>query len=103
MSLREALLDALKPHSLRERLRLRITKGRTSIQLLERLPLELQYALQEGPDNLTVAKRQAIHAVNHGLYSLIQEGLVVRQDVDLHMNLPGKGMRGIRVDVFRLL
>jgi len=100
--LHQAIVEALRPSGIRERLKRRFSGGLTAIQVLERLPLEMQFALQEGPENLTVAKRQAIHAVTHALYALSQQGRVRRDTVKLDMKLPGKGLRGVKVDVYRL-
>ena len=100
--LHEAIVEALRPIGLRQRLKRRFSGGMTAVQVLEGLPLEMQYALQEGPENLTVAKRQAIHAVTHSLFALSQRGQVKRETVRLDMKLPGKGLRGVKVDVYKL-
>lgn len=102
MDLDAALLDALRPRDARERLRQAVVRGYTALQVYERLPAEVQRALGEGPEDPTVAARQAVDRVFKALLALSKDGRVRRRRVTYGMFLNTKGTRGMIVDVYRL-
>jgi hypothetical protein len=100
--LEQALIEAMRPADLRERIKIRLAGGMTALQIYDRLPDALRAALEEGPENAVVARRQGIHVIEHGLYSLGQQSRVRRKNVTTAINLPGKGLRSINIDVYKL-
>ena len=97
-----AVQDALRPRGLRERARLKWLGGFTAPQLLARLPDELHDRLLIGEENLTLAERKAVHAVTHALDVLVQQGMARRERATLNKEIRGQGLRGFKVDVYRL-
>jgi len=97
-----AVHEALRPRGLRERVRLRWLGGFTAPQLLARLPDALHDQLLEGEENLTLAERRAVHAVTFALDVLVQRGQVGRHRASLNKEIRGQGLRGFKVDVYRL-
>ncbi len=97
-----AVLAVLRPAGLRQRLRRRISGGLTAFQILDRLPPQWQRRLAEGQELPVLARRQAVRAVEQALYELGQQGRVQRRRVDMAMELPGKGMRQVQIDAYRL-
>lgn len=90
--LRDAVLDALRPQGLVERLRHAAVGGYAPVQVLDRLPEATREALQAGHDNPVLARRAAVEAVTFALDDLIVEGVVARRRVRLKSSL---------VDVYR--
>lgn len=102
MDLDAELLAALRPRDAGERLTQVIRRGWTALQVYERLPEAVQSELAVGPENPTVAARQAVDRVFRGLIALSQAGKVRRRRVAYGMILNTKGGRGMLVDVFRV-
>lgn len=99
--LNDRLLVALQSRGFGERLRLRFSGGFTSVQLLGRLAMDDQAALQAGHENPTVAQRQALDRIQICLRELEAEGKVQRTRVNLKTDLRGKGTRRVIVEVYR--
>lgn len=93
-----ALLGALAPRGLVERLRLRVGGGYTVLQVWERLPPDARAALGEADP---VAARAAVERVRRRLDALAGEGVVVRSRARMTVPLNTKGPRDILVDVYR--
>lgn len=91
-TLTEALLQALQPQGLAERVRQSLTGGLTPLQLLTRLPPDLQASLSHNPND-TLARREAIFAITCALDELIVAGRARRRRLQLKNAL---------VDVYRL-
>jgi hypothetical protein len=90
----DALLDALRPRGLRERLRLRTVGGWTAAQVYTRLADDARATL--------AGERWPVEVVHRALLALVEAGRVHRARVRWAMELNTKGMRGMVVDVFRL-
>lgn len=101
MDLDDALLAALTPVDGRERLRQLLVRGWTAVQVFERLPDAVRRELSAGPENETVAARQAVDRVHRALIALSKAGKVQRRRVTYGMFVNTKGTRGMIVDVFR--
>lgn len=99
--LHPALLRALEPQGLRERVQLLRHGGFTAPQVLERLPAEIGRALSDPSEHPTVAARHAADRVAEALLALATEGKVRRSKVELHKFVPGQGMRRFTVDAWR--
>ena len=97
-----ALLEALRPRSLRERLSLGVVGGWSAIQALDRLPVELRAWLEDGAAHPGLGRRQAVDTVALRLRALADEGRVRRARAGLATDVRVKGVRLIEVDVFRL-
>ena len=95
------LLAVMRPIGLGDRVRLRIAKGRTSVQLLGRLTDHEQAQLRADSDNENLSPRQALTKVQGALDDLERAGQVRRSQADLRTNLRGKGVRRVIVDVYR--
>lgn len=91
-TLTDAITDALRPSGLAERARVALTGGLTPLQILSRLPPDLQASLSDNP-NETLARREAVHAVTCALDALIEAGRARRRRLQLKNAL---------VDVYRL-
>jgi len=98
-----ALLDALRPRDLRERVRVRLLGGFSAIQALDRLPDELRerlYALAGSP---ALARRQAVDLLAARLRALYADGRVARARASLATDVRVKGIRLIEVDLYQLV
>jgi hypothetical protein len=95
----DALLRALSPRTVGERLRLWIGGGWTVVQVLERLDDETRRALGEGDD--VVASRLAVGRLRDYLLGLVNRGLVRRKTSRYGIELKSKGQRAVVVDLFR--
>lgn len=101
MKLRQALLQAISPDSLRTRLRLRLSGGYTAVQVFHRLPEDLQRSLLEGGISDSAAAHQAISTLQHTMDDMVREGLLQRQTSELQTQ-DGRGPRAVMVDVYRV-
>lgn len=100
--LEEALRAALRPRGPAERIRARLGRGLSAIQVLDRLPSAVLAALSEGQPDRTLAHRQALDAVSAALRGGASRGVFVRARVQLSVEMRVKGARLVEVDVFRL-
>ena len=98
----DAILRALAPAGLSERLRIKLSHGYTAIQVMERLAPANREALAGGQAHPELARRQALDAVGAALRQLASDGRVIRARVRLRVDFRVKGARLIEVDVFRL-
>jgi hypothetical protein len=99
IGLAEAVLAALRPTGLRDRLRVRVTGGYTALQVWERLPGSVRDALGDPAD--VVAARRGVERVQRVLHGLVDAGRVERVRVKLNIALGSKGPRDVLVDAFR--
>jgi hypothetical protein len=95
------LLTVMRPDSLAERVGLRITGGRTAVQLLERLRANEQTQLRADSDNENLAHRQALSKIQGALDQLERSGQARRSQAKIRTDLRGKGVRLVLVDVYR--
>lgn len=96
MDLREAVLAALEPRGVRERLRTRIAGGYTALQVYERLHPDARAALAGGD------ARAGVEAVHRTLRALATDGRVAHGRSSFGAELKGKGYRSVLVDVYRV-
>lgn len=101
MDIDATLLSTLRPRSLAERLRLRLSGGFTPVQLFHRLSTEQQRHLLAGEDNGEVASRKAMARIQAALDRLEQANQIQRARVNMQTQ-EGRGPRTVRVDVYRL-
>lgn len=94
-----AVLAALRPAGLRERIRLRVGGGYTALQVWERLAPEVRVVVGEGDP---VAVRRGVERVQRRLLVLAAAGTVRRDRARMTVPLNTKGPRDILVDVFHL-
>ncbi len=99
--LNAAILTALAPRGLSERLRWRISGGLTVRQVFERLPDGVRGALISDVPNRTLAERDGVERVESALSSLVDSGAVERERVRLRVELEGKGKRLVYIDAYR--
>jgi hypothetical protein len=93
--------EALRPRSLRERLRVRLAGGWSAMQVAERLDPGVRAGLEAGLDG-AAAPRRTVSAVLAELLSLVEEGKVKRRRVKYGIVLNTKGDRAMLVDAFSL-
>ncbi len=98
----DAILEALQPRSLRERLSWRFSPGLSAIQVLDRLPAALCGALERSASNPVVARRESVDAVATRLRALVLQGRLQRAKAQIATDVRVKGIRLIEVDVFSL-
>lgn len=102
MMLADAVLTALRPRSVGERVRVRLTGGWTALQVRERLPPEAVASwLAAQPGGPEVANRRLIEAVRDALVGLVAAGRAHRRTSRLAVELRSKGSRDVVVDLFR--
>ncbi|MFT5686540.1 MAG: hypothetical protein ACI8RZ_007496 [Myxococcota bacterium] len=101
MDLRAALLDAVRPESFRDRLRLRLTGGYTAVQVFNRLTTEVQHSLMEGAVSKSAGSHQAISTLQQTMDEMVREGTLRRQTSKLQTS-DGRGPRSVMVDVYRI-
>ena len=101
MELRQLLLDVIRPASLRDRLRLRLSGGYTAVQVFHRLPPPTQRALLEGGISDSAAAHQAISTLQETMDAMVREGILRRQTSELQTQ-DGRGPRAVMVDVYRM-
>ena len=101
MDLRQTLLTALRPDSLRGRLRLRLSGGYTAVQVFHRLPEAVQRTLLKGGISDSAAAHQAISTLQHTMDAMVHEGLLERNTSELQTQ-DGRGPRAVMVDVYRV-
>lgn len=94
-----AVLAALRPTRLRERIRLRVGGGYTALQVWERLAPEVRATLGDGDP---VAVRRGVERVQRRLLALVAVGTVRRDRARMTVALNTKGPRDILVDVFHI-
>ncbi len=101
MDLRDALLDAIRPESFRDRLRLRLSGGYTAVQVFHRLSEALQRSLMEGAVSKSAGSHQAISTLQLTMDAMVREGILRRQTSELQTD-DGRGPRAVMVDVYRI-
>lgn len=99
----QAVAEAMRPTGLRDRVKIRLAGGLTVFQVMDRMPESLLDELREGQDIPVLARRLAVSRLEHALYELTEQSRAKRARVDMAMDLPGKGIRGVRIDVYKLL
>lgn len=97
-----ALLAALRPRGLTERIRLRVTGGFSAIQVLDRLPEDTAERLCAQASSPALARREAVDRIALRLRALLAEGSVERTRASLATDVRVKGIRLIEVDLYRL-
>ncbi len=97
------VLNALRPRTLRERVRARLVGGWSAVQVRERLaePVAAAWFI-EHPGEPVVQARRLVDAVRSTLLTLTNEGKVERRASSYGVELRSKGGRAVVVDVFRL-
>jgi hypothetical protein len=100
-SLQDAVLAALRPSGLRDRLHAAVTGGYTALQVFERLPAPVRAEIEAGPTEPVLAARQGVDRVARALVGLVAAGHVHRKRVAYGMQVNTKGGRGMVVDVYR--
>lgn len=101
--LADAVLSALKPRNVRERLRARWLGGWTVVQVMERLDAgDWAFDGPVDPSGGELADRRLAEAVRAELLALAAAGRVCRGATTMGATLRSKGERKIIVDVFRL-
>ncbi len=94
-----AVVAALSPMGLGERLRVRLSGGYTALQVWERLDPAARGGIgEEDP----VAVRRGVERVQRRLVALAEAGRVIRGRSRMTVSLNTKGPRDVLVDVFRL-
>ncbi len=93
MTLEQAILKALQPQGLGERIRLAIAGGLSARQVFHRLPVPLKKELLAGDENPTIRQREALSQVVQGLFLQIDSGRVERRRTRIRTSM---------VDVYRL-
>ena len=96
----DAVLRALRPAGLRERLRLRLGGGLTALQVWERLEPSAR-AVLVADETPALAERRGVERVRAVLTRLEEDGRVRRARVRMTVPLNTKGPRDVVVDVFR--
>lgn len=96
----EAILEALRPGSLRARLELRLAGGWSAIQVLDRLPEPVRAALAAQSERDVLARRESVDRVSARLHALLAAGRVRRRRASLATDVRVKGIRLIEVDLF---
>jgi len=99
-SLGQKILEALQPRGVRERIKLKLSKGFTASQILNRLPLNTQTKLKEESATPQQAQHHALSLLDAELNRLKADNRVYRQSVILQEQ-DGRGVRRLRVDVWR--
>lgn len=99
----QSVADAMRPTGLRDRVRIRLAGGLTVFQVMDRMPESVLDELREGQEVPVLARRQAVYAIEHALYELNQQSRVTRDRIDMAMDLPGKGIRSVQIDVYKLI
>lgn len=98
---KQHILTALTVRGIRERVRLKISKGFTTVQILHRLPASVQASLTPHDVHPSQAQHHAIEKLDGLLKDLHKEHLVVRSAVNIQEQ-DGRGVRRLRIDVYRL-
>jgi len=101
MELQQILLDAIRPASLRDRIRLRLSGGYTAVQIFHRLPQPAQRELLQGGISDSAAAHQAISTLQHTMDGMVREGILRRKTSELQTQ-DGRGPRSVMVDVYRM-
>ena len=101
MDLRQTLLDVIRPASLVDRLRLRLSGGYTAVQVFHRLPEAVQRTLLKGGISDSAAAHQAISTLQHTMDDMVRDGILRRQTSELQTQ-DGRGPRAVMVDVYRV-
>jgi hypothetical protein len=96
-----AVLAALRPSGVRERVRLAMGGGYTALQVWERVGPAARAALAPVGEDPTVAARHAVERVQRVLMTLAASGRVRHRRVGMSVVLNTKGPRDVLVDVFR--
>ena len=93
MTLEQAILEALIPRGMGERIRRGIAGGLSARQVFHRLPTELQEELLQTDGTPTQRQREALSKVAKSLFALIDTGRVNRRRTRIGTSM---------VDVYRL-
>lgn len=101
-ALDEALLAALAPRDLAERVRGRLLGGLSARQVYERLDEATRAALRPAGLAPVAAELRAVEAVAARLRALAERGRVARRASELRQDMRVKGARAIEIDLFRL-
>jgi len=99
----QAVAEALRPTGVRDRVKIRLAGGLTVFQVMDRLSEAVLDDLHADQDIPILARRQAVVRIEHALYELTERKQAKRTRVDMAMDLPGKGIRGVRIDAYKLL
>lgn len=102
MDLAEAVIEALRPHGARERLRGLVARGYSAIQVYERLPAEARALAEAGAPMPEQAPRVGLDRVHRVLTELVRAGRVKKRRESYGIVLNTKGHRGMVVDVYSL-
>ncbi len=103
MDIAEQVVEALSPRTPRERIRILLSRGFTTIQIYERLPDEVRGSLGDEIEEANARVRRGIDQVHRALLGLVEAGRVKRRRERYAMFVNTKGERGMLVDVYRLV
>ncbi len=103
MDVAEHVVAALSPRTPRERIRILLSRGFTTVQIFERLPGEVRDALGGEVEEPNARVRRGIDQVHRALIGLVEVGRVRRRRERYAMFVNTKGERGMLVDVYRLV
>lgn len=98
-----AVLAALRPSGVRDRLRFRAGGGFTPLQVWDRLTPSMRVDLTPPGEDPTVAARYAVERVQRVLMTLLTGGRVRHERVRMSVFLNTKGPRDVLIDVFRTI
>lgn len=99
--LQAAVLRALRPAGVRERVRVVLGGGYTVLQVWSRLGPAARAALGEGGEDDPVASRRGVERLQRALVRLAELGPVRRGRATMTVSLNTKGPRDVLIDVFR--
>ncbi len=91
--LQTAVLQALRPHGLRDRAFRRLYPSLSARQVLGRLPRSLQEELLGVSDSEMIGRREALDRVSRALYAGVDRGQITRER---------RRLKSAMVDCFRL-
>lgn len=100
--LERAILAALAPRSLAERLRLRLTGGLSPRQVFERLDDDARVEVLRADLAPVAAELRAVERVAALLRQLVGAGRARHQTLELRQDMRVKGVRAIEIDVYRI-
>lgn len=97
----ELIQHILRPSGMRERIRLRISGGYTAMQIFQRLPAHMQALLVPTGTHPSQKESAGLSVLERTLKSLCQHKKIRRQSVNIQEQ-DGRGVRRLRLDVYRL-
>ena len=103
MDLEAALIDALRPAGLRERVRFRLIGGLTTKQIRDRLDPTVCAQLAGDVTNPVLASRLTLDRIEEALKALKDKGTLKWSRVKVRASLRGKGARFIWIDAYQLV